>query len=713
MTFLMRKKKATPSVIACRRHTVHAVLILSLAAAPPPGAHAQQPASKPLLSEHSRQQIMDFEAKQAQVKTPSDVTLSADGLQIAWTVEETVPGSTATRAQIFTAPLASPEKAQSLPVPAAGQSCNAKGTAWAPDNHTLAFFSDCNSPNQLQVFTADIHNNQAPHPLTHLKGYVSHLQWSPNGKSLSLLYVESGSRAPTPLAAEDKAIGVIDDLQNRDVQRVALVDSRNGETRQITPANLYIFEYDWSPDGNSLAYTAAPPPGDDNWYIAQLYTQPVAVPQPVSIFKPKLQMALPRWSPDGRSIAFIQGLMSDEGATGGEIYQLPEHGGVARDLTPGRTSSPAWFTWLSDREMLFSEYRGGATTINTLEIVPGKVNGSGLSTTAAKTKEVWSKGETILASPEAASLAIAGHGDHWTGACVRTSWSMFPEVWAGTIGDLKQITHLNAAVPLTLPKAESVTWRSNEKTGDFPVQGWLLFPSNYDPSKKYPMLVAVHGGPAWIAQPSWKAEDFNTTIFASLGYFVLFPNDRGSYGHGEKFTQANRRDWGFGDLQDLVTGVDEVVKRYPVDGNRVGILGWSYGGSTSMMAVTRTHRFRAAVAGAGASNMQSYYGQNSIDKWMIPYLGASVYDDPAAYMRVSAVTYIKNAKTPTLILVGELDGEAPPVQSMELWHGLKELGVPTQLVIYADEGHSFFKPADRTDLTLRSLEWFQKYMGLQ
>ncbi len=642
---------------------------------------------------------MDFEARQSQVKSPSDVALSPDGLEIAWTVREAVSGSTETRAQIFVAPMAAPEKARPVQITSAAKSCSSEGAAWGADNHTLAFFSDCNSPNQLQVFTADVAGDRPARQVTHLSGYASHLQWSPDGKSLALLYVESGSRAPTPMAAEDRAVGVIDDLQNRDVQRVALVDLQSGETRQVTPAALYIFEYDWSPDSKSLAYTAAPPPGDDNWYIAQLYTQPVATPQPVSIFKPELQIALPRWSPDGGSLAFIQGLMSDEGATGGEIYQVSAHGGEVRDLTPGRPFSPGWFTWLGDRQMLFSEYRGGAMAINTLETASGQA------------KELWSAGETLHASRDEASLAIAKHGDRWTAACVRTSWSMLPEVWAGTIGDLKQVTHLNAAVPLTLPRAESVSWRSNGKTGDFPVQGWLLYPTGYDPSKKYPMLVAVHGGPAWIAQPSWKADDFNTTIFTSLGYFVLFPNDRGSFGQGEKFTRANRRDWGFGDLEDLVAGVDEVVKHYPVDGNRIGILGWSYGGSTSMMAVTRTQRFRAAVAGAGASNMQSYYGQNSIDKWMIPYFGASVYDDPAAYLRVSAISYIKNAKTPTLILVGERDGEAPPVQSMELWHGLKELGVPTQLVIYADEGHSFFKPADRTDLTLRTLEWFETYMG--
>ena len=128
------------------------------------------------------------------------------------------------------------------------------------------------------------------------------------------------------------------------------------------------------------------------------------------------------------------------------------------------------------------------------------------------------------------------------------------------------------------------------------------------------------------------------------------------------------------------------------------------------MAITQTNRFRAVVAGAGAGNWQSYYGQNSIDKWMVSYFGASVYDDPAGYARCSAITYIKNAKTPTLVLVGERDGEAPPAQSIEFWHALKELGVDTRLVIYADEGHSFSKEADRIDVTLRTLEWYNQHM---
>ena len=244
----------------------------------------------------------------------------------------------------------------------------------------------------------------------------------------------------------------------------------------------------------------------------------------------------------------------------------------------------------------------------------------------------------------------------------------------------------------------------------FHIDGWLLYPANYDPAKRYPLIVYIHGGPAYANLAHWPSASFGPAPFSALGYFVLMPNPRGSYGEGEKFTQANRKDFGYGDLRDILAGVDTVVKANPVDPNRVGITGWSYGGFMTMFAITQTHRFKAAVAGAGISNWLSYYGENSIDQWMIPFFGASVYDDPAVYAKSSAINYIKNAKTPTLIVVGDRDGECPAPQSFELWHGLRAMHVPTELVVYPDEGHGFHKPADRINVLERALNWFNQYM---
>jgi len=296
-------------------------------------------------------------------------------------------------------------------------------------------------------------------------------------------------------------------------------------------------------------------------------------------------------------------------------------------------------------------------------------------------------------------------------ALIRQSFDHAREVWAGPIDNLKQITHLNDTLKPAWGKAESIDY-TNE---GLHIQGWLLYPAGWspnggDPQKKYPLLVSVHGGPSAAVTPHWPGVAYGSVPFSALGYFVFLPNPRGSYGQGEKFTQANVKDFGYGDLRDIVAGVDAVEARYSIDAQRVGLTGWSYGGFMTMFAVTQTHRFRAAVAGAGISDWLSYYGENSIDQWMIPFFGASVYDDPAVYAKSSAIPYIKQTTTPTLVVVGDRDGECPAPQSYEFWHALRDLKVPTQLVVYPNEGHGFVDPAHRRDVAVRAIEWFARYM---
>jgi dipeptidyl aminopeptidase/acylaminoacyl peptidase len=188
------------------------------------------------------------------------------------------------------------------------------------------------------------------------------------------------------------------------------------------------------------------------------------------------------------------------------------------------------------------------------------------------------------------------------------------------------------------------------------------------------------------------------------------PNPRGSYGQGEAFTKANVKDFGRGDLRDVMAGVDTIIRRYPVDGNRLGMKGWSYGGFMTMWTVTQTKRFRAAVAGAGISNWLSYTGQNGISEWMVPFFGATAYEDKDVYAKVSPINYIANARTPTLIIVGERDAECPAPQSFEFWRGLQHVGVRTQLVVYPDEGHGGWTEAHLRDRYQRTVRWFDSYL---
>jgi dipeptidyl aminopeptidase/acylaminoacyl peptidase len=266
---------------------------------------------------------------------------------------------------------------------------------------------------------------------------------------------------------------------------------------------------------------------------------------------------------------------------------------------------------------------------------------------------------------------------------------------------------VNSNVHATWGESRNVHWMN----GDTRVQGWLMLPKDYDPAKKYPLVVSVHGGPSWACISSWQAGKMGDMTAASLlGWFVLCPNPRGSYGQGEAFTQGNVKDFGYGDWRDIDRGVDAAIAAAPIDPKRLGICGWSYGGYMTMWAVTQTHRFAAAVAGAGIVSWQSYYGQNRIDQWMVPFFGASVYDDPEVYAKSSPITFIKKVKTPTLVLHGDRDSEVPTPQGYEFWHALKTLGVPTQLVVYENEGHGFRDPKHELDRDRRLVEWFDKYL---
>jgi len=194
------------------------------------------------------------------------------------------------------------------------------------------------------------------------------------------------------------------------------------------------------------------------------------------------------------------------------------------------------------------------------------------------------------------------------------------------------------------------------------------------------------------------------------GYFVFMPNPRGSYGQGEAFTRANIRDFGGGDLRDDLAGIDAVEKVAPVDDSRLGVYGHSYGGFMTMWIVTHSHRFKVAAAGAGIADWVAYYGENGIDQWMIPYFGASAYDDAAIYDQLSPIRTIKSVRTPTFLYVGERDVECPAEQTREFWHGLRAMGVPTSLVIYADEGHHLMKPENVADLNRRLVDWFDRHL---
>jgi len=348
--------------------------------------------------------------------------------------------------------------------------------------------------------------------------------------------------------------------------------------------------------------------------------------------------------------------------------------------------------WTTGGKIIDMENVDGDSSIARIDPVSGQI------------ESLYRAPELLTSGLWSTSLALTPAGT--AGAMVRSSFETPPEVWAGPIGKWKQVTHKNAGLKPAWGEAKSLHWENE----GFEVQGWLVYPEDFDASKRYPMVVAVHGGPGAGVQPHWPSGYSYSMALPSRGYFVFQPNPRGSFGKGQAFTQANVRDFGYGDWQDILQGIDAVLRTAPVDPKRLGLTGWSYGGYMTMWGVTQTDRFRAAVAGAGIANWSSYYGENKIDQWMIPFFEKSVYDDPEVYARSAPLTYIKNVKTPTLILVGDSDGECPTPQSYEFWHALKTLGVETELVVYEHEGHRFAKPAHVRDVIDRAGAWFDKHL---
>ncbi len=550
-----------------------AALFLALCAASTALAHAQPPTPAQTTVSPSPAQLEQILSSQSHVRTIAQVDLSPDGKRVAWLEAS----------QIRVAPFDNLAQSQPVTGAAPGQSCNASDLVWSPDSTAVAFLSDCEDPGeQPDLFLSHLDGNPARR-ITNLHGYVDAPAFSPDSAFIAFLYVAGATRPPDALAAQTPPSGVIGE-DHIEIQRVAIVPAGASQPVApgfVTPPNLHVFEFDWSPDSKSLAYIAADPPGENNWWIAKLYTQPVAATagaKPTAILSPSdvsgplhgLQIAVPRWSPNGQSIAFIGGLMSDQGVIGGDVWVVPSAGGQppaggqAVDLTPNRPTSAQWIGWDDDQSLYVAELAGGddrlirlqipatagaaATFGETVFTIPGDV-GSGeydpsLSASADRSLFVFTA-STFNTPPE---IFAAGSRQP-------------PSVHSADTARLFELSHFNDGVKPFWGDSVSLSWKSD----NFHIQGWLLLPAHYDPAKKYPLLVEVHGGPASSVPSRWDggAGGFSATAFSSLGYFVLMPNPRGSYGQGEAFTQANRKDFGYGDLRDILAGVDTVLGQIP------------------------------------------------------------------------------------------------------------------------------------------------------
>ena len=675
LTLTAKKSYAYPWTTSMSRYALRPASTILIAAFT--AGFAQNAIAAALSQTTSKSRVEAVLDSMPKAKTIEQTEISPDGKLVAWISEGKI------HLELVEALRGTTGKDIAVP-----NGLEARELAWSPDSQTVAFIGDENGAIPAsQLWIVDVKGLDS-HKLANLRGYVSTPSFSPDAKTIAVLFMENMPRKAGPLVPMTPPTGLMEEKIYE--QRIATIDVVSGEVKQVSPPDMYVYEYDWAPDGKSWAVSAAKGSGDNNWWIARLYTVDAISGTMREILKPKLQVAVPRFSPDGQSIAYISGIMSDQGSTGGDIFVVPVSGGEARNLTPGMKASATWLKWTGPNQILFTENIDGNSGIATVSGASGQV------------RQVWNGFEMLSADGWGIQISLASDGN--ASAVVRQSISSPPEVWAGPIGAWRKLTSLNSTVKAAWGEARNVHW-TNDGTG---IQGWLLFPKDYDTSKKFPLIVVVHGGPSAACMPRWSTAD---GAASAMGWFVLCANPRGSYGQGEAFTLRNVKDFGGGDFRDIMAGIDAMAKEYPVDLDRLGIHGHSYGGYMTMWAETQTNRFKAAVAGAGLSDWLSYYGENDIDEWMVPFFGASVYDDPKVYARSSPINFVKNVKTPTLILVGDRDGEVPAPQSFEWWHALKTMGVPVEFVVYLDEGHTISKPQNRHDYDLRTLAWFEKWFA--
>jgi dipeptidyl aminopeptidase/acylaminoacyl peptidase len=561
--------------------------------------------------------------------------------------------------------------------------CWPESPSWSPDGRRLSFVLRTPDSHARSIY-ATASNGRGLSKLLDFSGTIQDLRTMPDGR-LAMLATQDATKE---VGATQAGAPIAGDLGAAPPeQRIAILE--NGSLRFISPPDLYVYEYDWRSGGKGFVGTAAPGDGDNNWWTAKLYAFTDGNAR--VIYTPadnRQQIAEPRVSRDGTTVAFIAGIMSDFGSTGGDVYSLSLDGGTAINLTPAMRASATTLNWRCDGRLQAELLAGDQIQFVDL--------GLGHQPTAARI--LWSGAKSFGGRSAGGSTACPSG----VTALAHESFTEPPEIGVGPTGQWRDLTALNANMRLPA-RVQSVWWKSD----GFDVQGWLLLPLHTE--GRIPMIVSVHGGPAAAVTPSFSGPGIVSALL-ERGYALFRPNPRGSYGQGERFTLANVRDFGHGDLRDVLAGIDAAAAVAPIDTSRLGLTGGSYGGFMTMWSVTQTDRFKAAVAAAGISDWLSYYGENGIDEWMIPYFGASAYDDPAVYARSSPINYMHNVRTPTFVYVGEHDIECPAPQTQEFWHAMKAMNVATSIMIYPGEGHGLRDPEHLADAMQRTLAWFDKYL---
>jgi dipeptidyl aminopeptidase/acylaminoacyl peptidase len=581
---------------------------------------------------------------------------------------------------------------------------------FSPNGSQVAFLSNRND-DKNQVFVMRLMGGE-PEQITNAKTGVLSFQWSPDGSRLAYLMRDPETKEEEKNKKEKKDVILVDkNFKYNHLYTITIAANKEGDrkVKQLTSGNFHINDFDWSPDGGKIAFSFSPNPKiNDAGLESDISSIPSDSGAIASIVKRPGVDVSPKYSPDGKWIAFQSTGGQPERVGLSDVYKVAASGGKLTELqkTPDRNANIV--AWAADGSHLFisENYK----TSRVLLALPTDNNvktlkGDYMAYSDSKLPIITS----TKGSSSAFSVSKSGNKMSYTYEDPNTPEELFV---AGSKGEsAKKLSSVNKDFdPPQLGKTELITWKSKD---GLLIEGLLTYPVDFKKGEKYPIVLQVHGGPAGVFSQSYTGAPsiYMTQFFAQKGFIVLRPNPRGSSGYGKEFRYSNIRDWGFGDYQDLMTGVDHVLGMGIADGNNQFVMGWSYGGYMTSWVVTQTDRFNAASMGAGLPNLVSMVTTTDIPDYLVAHAGGKEFwEDYEEYEKHSAIYQIKNAKTPTQVIHGANDLRVPFTQGQEFYNALKRKGVDTEMVVYPRTPHGPQEPKLLMDVSPRIMTWFEKYM---
>jgi dipeptidyl aminopeptidase/acylaminoacyl peptidase len=619
------------------------------------------------------------------LKRVASPEISPDGRLVAYTLRDTNWDDNAYETEIW---IADVESGKTYALTNAKKS--SQSPAWSPDGARLAFVSD--RTDKRQIYAIDPRGGEAE-PLTTLEDGVGSFAWSPDGKSIAYTVTDAKS---AELKDRDKKYGefrVVE--QDYRMTHLFVLDVATHATRQLTKGAFTVGSFKWSPDSTAIAFdhrVNSSPASSGSADISIVSVADAAIRKLITQDGPD---SSPVWSPDGTRIAFQTSMANPAFYyVNSRIAVVPASGGTPAVLSGAFDEDPNLVAWLPNG-LFFAASERTFSHLYRLDVA---------------TKAI----AKVTAAEPAVNSSFSFTKDGSTYAYLRSDAKSMSELYvASGFSRTKKLTDTNAQTGgWTTSTLEIVSWKSQDGAT---IEGVLHKPLDFDPSRKYPLLVVIHGGPTGVS----RAVPFTSTIYpidvwVPRGVLVLEPNYRGSAGYGEKFRSLNVRNLGIGDAWDVVSGVDSLIAKGMVDPARVGTMGWSQGGYISAFLTTHdAARFKAVSVGAGISDWMTYYVNTDIHPFTRQYLKATPWDDPEIYAKTSPITYIKQAKTPTLIQHGATDQRVPLPNAFELYQGLLDNNVPAKLIVYegfGGIGHGPSKPKSHRATMEHNIEWFDQYL---